>query len=80
VEVSIMGVLNLIKVGATALVIGAAVGSTYQSYRTWVKAKETTKDMKAKNEAFTRELEQNLRDIGGEELVNDFRRRMAEHA
>lgn len=72
-----MGVLNLIKVGATALVVGAAVGATYQSYRTWVKAKEITKDMKMKNDLFEKELEQSLRDIGGEDLVNDFRRRCA---
>lgn len=72
-----MGILNTIKVGATCLVVGAAVASAYQSYRTWSKAKDITADMKAKNKLFEAELEQSLRDIGGEELVQSFREKVA---
>lgn len=73
-----MSILNLIKVGTTCLVAGIAVGAAYQSYCNYRQAKAISADMKRKNALFEAELEQSLYEIGGAEMVAEFKRRCAE--
>lgn len=72
-----MNVGKVIEVGVIGVAVVAATASCIYSWRTYRKAKAKTEEMKASNDAFEAEIINNLRDIGGEEMVASYRARMA---
>lgn len=73
--------MSALKIAAhvgIAVVAALAVASAVQSVRTYRKAKATTVSMKKANDAFEQTIIKNLFDIGGQEMVDDYKRRCAD--
>lgn len=72
--------MSALKIAAhvgMAVVTALAVVSAVQSVRTYRKAKATTVSMKKANDAFEQTILNNLFEMGGQELVDDYKRRTA---
>jgi hypothetical protein len=72
-----MSVLNLIKVGAAAFAIGAAIGGGVSAAIVVHRSSKAAKATLDTSKEFDAEIETNLRKAGGEELVMQYRMEVA---